>query len=111
MVPAPGVPRTAVSQARAQYQAAVQARVLQEETAAAEEKKLAVGASTPYNVILMQRDMWAAEDAEVQAQALYVLARVQLEWSTGMTLESQNVQLDEAKSGHVSRAPSAVPVP
>ncbi len=101
---------TAVSQARAQYQAAAKARDLQTQTADAEVKKLAVGASTPYNVILMQRDMWAAEDAEVQAQALYVQAKVQLAWATGTTLESQNVQIDEAKSGHVSRPPTPLPV-
>jgi len=100
---------TAVTQARAGYQASVKARVLQEQTADAEEKKLAVGASTPYNVILMQRDMWAAQDAEVQAEATYILSRVQLEWATGMTLPSHNVQMDEAKTGHVSRPPSTVP--
>jgi outer membrane protein len=102
---------TAVNQARAQYQAASKARDLQTQTADAEVKKLAVGASTPYNVILMQRDMWAAEDAEVQAQALYIQARTQLAWATGTTLESQNVQIDEAKSGHVSRPPTPLPVP
>jgi outer membrane protein TolC len=67
-----------------------------------------VGASTPYNVILMQRDMWTAQDAEVQAQALYVLARVQLDWATGMTLDHNNVQLNEAQAGHVAR-PSEIP--
>jgi len=100
---------TAVLQARAAYQASVKARVLQEQTEDAEEKKLAVGASTPYNVILMQRDMWAAQDAEVQAEATYILARTQLEWSTGMTLQNHDVQLEEAKTGHVSRPPNAIP--
>jgi len=100
---------TAVTQARAQYQAATKARIFNEQSADAEVKKLAVGASTPYNVILMQRDMWAAQDAEVQAQALYILARVQLEWATGQTLEKNNVQIDEAKAGHVSRPPNSIP--
>ncbi len=100
---------TAVQQSRAQYQAAVRARILQEQTADAEQKKLAVGASTPYNVILMQRDLWQAEDAEVQAQAAYALARTQLDWATGQTLQKSNVVLDEAKAGRVSRAPDAIP--
>jgi outer membrane protein len=100
---------TAVNQARAQYQAASRARILQEQTADAEVKKLAVGASTPYNVILMQRDMWAAQDAEVQAEATYVLARVQLDWATGGTLEKNHVVLDEAKAGRVTKGPDAVP--
>lgn len=102
---------TAVQQSRAQYQSAVKARTLQEQTADAEEKKLAVGASTPYNVILMQRDMWAAQDAEVQAEAAYALARTQLDWATGMTLQKNNVMIDEAKSGRVSRPPDAAPPP
>ena len=100
---------TAVQQSRAQYQSAVKARILQTQTADAEEKKLAVGASTPYNVILIQRDMWTAEDAEVQAQASYALARTQLDWATGMILEKNNVVMDEAKAGRVSRVPDAVP--
>jgi outer membrane protein len=100
---------TAVNQARAQYKAAAQARVLQEQTADAEVKKLAVGASTPYNVILMQRDMWAAQDAEVQAEATYVLSRVQLAFATGTTLETYGVQIDEAKTGHVARPPNPLP--
>jgi len=100
---------TAVQQSRAQYQAAMRARILQEQTADAEAKKLAVGASTPYNVILMQRDMWQAEDAEVQAEAGYALARTQLDWATGMILQKNNVVMDEAKAGRVSRAPDALP--
>jgi outer membrane protein TolC len=100
---------TAVQQARAQYQAAVKARVLQEQTEDAEEKKLAVGASTPYNVILMQRDMWAAQDAEVLAEETYIIARVQLDWATGATLEKNNVHIDEAKAGLVSRPADQLP--
>jgi outer membrane protein len=102
---------TAVNQARAEYQAATKARILQEQTADAEAKKLAVGASTPYNVILMQRDMWAAQNAEVQTQALYILAKVQLAYATGVTLQTYDIQIDEAKSGHVSRPPNPLPVP
>ncbi len=100
---------TAVLQARAQFSASTRARILQEQTADAEVKKLAVGASTPYNVILMQRDMWAAQDAEVQAQALYILARVQLDWAVGATLEKNHVVLDEAKAGRVTRDPDKIP--
>lgn len=100
---------TALQQSRAQYQAAVRARILQEQTADAEQKKLAVGASTPYNVILMQRDMWNAEDAEVQAQAAYALARTQLDWATGTILKKNNVVMDEAKAGRVSRPPDPLP--
>jgi outer membrane protein len=100
---------TAVVQARAQYTASVKARILQEQTADAEVKKLEVGASTPYNVILMQRDLWAAQDAEVQAEATYILARTQLDWATGTTLQKNNVEMDEAKAGHVARTSTTAP--
>jgi len=100
---------TAVQQARAQYQAASKQRSLQEQTFDAEQKKLAVGASTPYNVILQERDLETAADAEVQAQATYILARNQLDYAVGRTLDVNHVELDEAKTGRVNRAPSAVP--
>jgi outer membrane protein len=101
---------TAVQQARAQYQAALKARTLQEQTTDAEQKKLAAGASTPYNVILTQRDLATAEDNEVLAQAAYALARNQLDAATGMTLDHNNVLIEEAKQGRVSKSPSPLPV-
>ncbi len=48
---------TALQQARAQYAAATKGVDLQAQTLDAEQKKLALGASTPYNVILIQRDL------------------------------------------------------
>ena len=99
----------AVQQARAQYQAASQARVLAEQTLDAEQKKLAVGASTPFLVIQAQRDLATAADTEVQAQAQYALARNQLDLASGMTLENNHVEFDEAKAGRVSKAPDPLP--
>jgi len=100
---------TAVNQARTQYEAAVKGRVLQEQTLDADQKKLALGATTVYQVIQDQRDLTTAAAAEVTAQATYAGARVQLDVATGSTLASNNVEFDEAKSGHVSRAPSTPP--
>jgi len=100
---------TAVLQARAQYQAASKQRVLQEQTFDAEQKKLAVGASTPYNVILQERDLEVAADAEVQAQAAYVLARNLLDLAVGRTLDVNRVEIAEAKAGRVSRPPTPLP--
>ena len=76
----------------------------------AEQKKLAVGASTPYNVILTQRDLSTAAGNEVLAQAQYALARIQLDVATGMTLQNNNVEIEEAKEGRVSRPSSTLPV-
>ena len=83
----------AVNQARAQYQAAVKGRVLQEQTLDADQKKLALGATTVYQVIQDQRDLTTAAAAEVTAQATYAGARVQLDVSTGSTLANNNVVL------------------
>ena len=100
---------TAVNQARAQYEAAVKGRVLQEQTLDADQKKLALGATTVYQVIQDQRDLTTAAAAEVTAQATYAGARVQLDVATGSTLANNNVEFDEAKAGHVSKAPSTPP--
>jgi len=100
---------TAVNQARAQYQAAVKGRVLQEQTLDADQKKLALGATTVYQVIQDQRDLTTAAAAEVTAQAAYAGARVQLDVATGSTLADNNVEFEEAKAGHVSRMPSTPP--
>ena len=83
-------------QARAQFQAAAKAVRLQQETLDAEQKKLALGASTIYNVILAQRDYVTAQSNQVTAQAAYARARVELDRSTGQILTNNNVSLDEA---------------
>jgi outer membrane protein len=98
-----------LTQARAQYQAATKGRVLQEQSLDAEQKKLALGASTIYNVILANRDLVTAQSAEVTAEAAYAKARVELDRSTGQILYHNNVSLDEAFQGRVSRPPSPIP--
>jgi len=101
----------AVQQARAGYNAAGKARILQEQTLDAEQKKYALGASTNFIVIQSQRDLAAALSAEVTARSTYSKARVQLDQATGQILESYNVQVEEAMSGTVSRPPATLPPP
>jgi outer membrane protein TolC len=98
-----------VQQARAQYQSAIKQRVLQQQTVDAEQKKLAVGASTTYNVILTQRDLVTAESNEVAAQSAYAKAKVEVDRATGQTLYNNNISLDEAFKGVISRPPSPIP--
>ncbi len=71
-------------QAKAQVQAAHQAVVLSSDSLSAEEQKLLSGVSTPYRVILRQRDLVAAQLAEVQARTTYAKASVELDRSTGV---------------------------
>ncbi|HZU27193.1 MAG TPA: TolC family protein [Bryobacteraceae bacterium] len=90
-------------QARVRYEAALKARQLQQQTLDADQKKLGLGATTPYQVIQDQRDMATAVSSEVQSMANYSHARIALEQALGTTLEDHGVTLTEALSGHVSR--------
>lgn len=91
-----------LQQARATYQAAVKQRVLQEQTLDAEQKKLALGASTIFNVILVQRDLANAQSAEVAALSSYSKARVTMDFATGQTLVNHNISVAEAFQGQLS---------
>jgi outer membrane protein TolC len=98
-----------VQQAQAQYQSAIKQRTLQAQTVDAEQKKLALGASTSYNVILTQRDLVTAESNLVVAEAAYAKAKVEMDRATGQTLNNNNISLEEAFRGTVSRAPDRIP--
>lgn len=99
-----------LQQARVRYQAASEQRVLEEQTLDAEQKKYALGASTVYNVIQIQRDLATARGSEVTALSQYAHARVNLNIATGQMLEQHHVDITEAQTGHVSRPPSPPPV-
>ncbi|MBV9770379.1 MAG: TolC family protein [Bryobacterales bacterium] len=103
-----------IRQARARYDAAIQNRALQQELFDAEEKRFRLGASTPYNVTLQQRDLLTAQSAVVAAMVAYSTARVSLDQSLGTTLETNHVSIDEAKSGKIVRnspLPANLPKP
>ena len=98
----------ALQQARVRYDAAVKNRNLVQELHDAEQKKLSLGASTPYNVIQQQRDLVAAQSAEISALVAYSTARVALDQALGATLEVNHVSIAEARAGKVA-SPPAVP--
>ncbi|MDZ4800711.1 MAG: TolC family protein, partial [Bryobacteraceae bacterium] len=98
-----------LQQSRAQYQAAVKSRVLQEQTLDAEQKKYALGASTVFFVIQAQRDLAQAQGAEVASLSSYNRARVSLNRSTGKILDIYSVSIDEAVKGQVKRAADPIP--
>ncbi|MDP2996199.1 MAG: TolC family protein [Bryobacterales bacterium] len=99
-----------VQQARARFQTATKNRLLQEQNLDAEQKKYALGASTIFFVIQAQRDLATAQAGEVAALSAYALARVELNRATGQTLENNNIMIDEAVKGQVSRPPTPLPV-
>ena len=91
----------ALTQDRAQVDAASEARQLQQETFDAEQKKYRLGASTVYNVILTQRDLIAAQGTELRALANLEEAKANYERALGRTLEVNHVTIADAKSGEV----------
>lgn len=98
-----------LQQARARYDAAVKARVLAQQTLDADQKKLALGAGTAFQVIQDQRDLANSQSAEVQSMANYSHARIALDQALGDTLEVNHVSLDEALTGRVAAGPSPLP--
>lgn len=99
----------ALQQARAQFQASVKNRNLQEQTLDAEQKKYALGSSTVFFVIQAQRDLAVAQQAEVSAMATYSRARTQMDVATGSVLSAHSISLDEAVAGSVSKPASMIP--
>lgn len=102
----------ALQQARARYAAAVKSRVLEQQLLDAEQKKFKLGASTTYNVVTQQRDLSAAQSAEIAALVAYSNAQVSLDQVLGTTLQTNKVSLKEAVSGQVDRKsslPATVP--
>jgi len=93
----------ALTQDRAQVQAASKARELQQETFNAEQKRYQLGASTVYNVILTQRDLITAQGAELRALANLVEAKANYERAVGRTLEVNRVTIADAKHGQIER--------
>ncbi|HEV2176675.1 MAG TPA: TolC family protein [Terriglobia bacterium] len=96
----------AVTQAKAQIDAAAKATELARQTLDAEQKKFKLGESTTLNVILTERDLNTAEGNEVKARSAYAQALVQYETATGTLLDRNNIQFANAKSGQVHRVPN-----
>jgi outer membrane protein len=93
----------ALTQDRAQVEAASKARELQQQTFDAEQKKYRLGASTVYNVILTQRDLITAQGTELRALANLEEAKASYERALGRTLEVNHVTIADAKTGEVER--------
>jgi len=91
-----------LQRARASYDAAVETRQLQEEALDAEQQRYQVGASTTFMVIQYQRDLAQARSTEVVSQGNYAKSIAALERSTGQTLDTYHVSMDDAYRGEVS---------
>ena len=83
------------------YDAAAKARVLQKDTLDADRRKYELGAINAYQVVQDQRDLANTESAEVQAMANFTHARIAFDQALGITLDVNNISLDEALTGQV----------
>ena len=93
-------------QGKAQIEAARTALELAQRTAEAEREKLQLGVSTAYDVILRERDLVSAKQAEVAASATYARALVELDRATGTTLDTNGIAMADALAGHVDHTPT-----
>ncbi len=93
----------ALQQARARYEASVRNRILEKQLLDSEQKKFALGASTPYNVTQVERDLAAAQSSELGALVTWSNARISIDQILGTTLETNHISLAEAQAGKVSR--------
>jgi outer membrane protein TolC len=94
-----------LQQDQARVDAAQKARDLAQRTfdITAQEQKL--GAKSSYDTLVAQNALALAESALVAAQTTFEKAKVQLDQSTGTTLELMGVSIDDARSGVVTHAP------
>jgi outer membrane protein TolC len=101
----------ALQQARASYEAAVQSRVLQEQSVKVELQTFAVGLATNYLVIQYQTFLAQAQSTEVAAKGAYAKAKIALDRATASTLEVNKISIQEAQNGRVARPPARIPNP
>ncbi|MGA3373240.1 MAG: TolC family protein [Terracidiphilus sp.] len=95
----------ALTNDRAQVQAAIATRDFQQQSVDAENKKLHLGASTTANVLLQERNLATAEDNLISANAAYAKDRAGLYQTLASTLQHYGINLNEAASGQVNTTP------
>jgi outer membrane protein len=95
-----------LEQNRAAVQSAQAAVDLARQTLDAEEKKLALGASTSTLVLQDQSALATAESNLVSATAAYEKSRVELQRATGMLLDQSGIIMSDAISGEVTHMPT-----
>ena len=89
----------AMRRARASYEAAGQARRLQQESLEAEQAKFAVGATTAFFVIQYESMLAQAKSTELAARSSYVKARAAVARATGGILEENGIAVEAALRG------------
>ncbi|SPF56409.1 hypothetical protein SBA4_840009 [Candidatus Sulfopaludibacter sp. SbA4] len=86
----------AMRRARSSFEAAEEARKLQQESLEAEQAKFEVGASTAFFVIQYESLLAQAKSTEVAAKSSYVKARAALQRAMGSILDENHISFDQA---------------
>jgi len=94
-----------VQQNRARVDAATQQREYAAQVLDAEQKKLAQGLSTTFNVLQDMSNLATAENNLVAATAAYAQSKLQLQVVTGRTLDDLGISIADAETGNVNHAP------
>ncbi|HTU35831.1 MAG TPA: TolC family protein [Candidatus Acidoferrum sp.] len=96
----------ALEQDRAAVAAAAEATKLANQTLVDEEKKYQLGASDPYQVVLMARDLTGAQGIELRDRINLIEAEVGFDQAMGRTLKSNNITIADALRGKVMGVPN-----
>jgi outer membrane protein len=89
----------AMRRSRASYEAAVEARRLQQESLDVEQAKFEVGASTAFFVIQYESLLAQAKSTEVAAKSSWVKSRAALQRAMGTILDENHISFDNALKG------------
>jgi outer membrane protein len=92
----------AVTEAKAEIEAARGAVELARQTLDAEQTKFQLGQSDVFRVVLAQRDLFDAEESAVTASSDYTQALSQVELATGTILTKYRIEIGDARSKGLS---------
>ncbi len=95
----------ALTNDRAQVQAAQAARDYAAQSLDAEQKKYKLGASTTANVLQQGRNLAIAENNQISATAAYAKDRAQLRQLLATTLDVYGITIESAASGTIGQVP------
>ena len=95
----------ALTNDRAQVIAARASHDYAQQSLDSERKKLNLGASTAYNVLLQQKNLATAENSLISAEAAYARDRAGLFQTLASTLQHYGINLNDAAAGTVGAAP------
>jgi outer membrane protein len=96
----------ALTNDRAQVQAAQTANDFQAQSLDAEQKKYRLGASTTANVLQQQRNLAGAADTLIAATAAYARDRASLGQILSNTLDRYGISLQDAATGNIAQVPN-----